>query len=184
MHPFEKAELGKAPFRFVGSVTRIGPIYLADGITQIGAPGQPMGTCKYCGQGIALCMRIKSADGNVFEVGIDCVEKLYRPDNATITDADRAMHNDPVYRAVKAAKNEHNRKVRHAREAIALEEARKWADDNRAAIKAIPNPHRAGESMWDTLQWHWVNAGTTGKLGIVKQIKQLHASQSAQKADA
>ncbi len=45
MHPFESAGLGKAPFRFAGCESRIGPITLADSITQIGSPGQPMGTC-------------------------------------------------------------------------------------------------------------------------------------------
>lgn len=73
-HCFEKAGLGLAPFRCVGMHTEVGPRHLADG-TQVGAPGQPMGCCNYCGTGILYCFEIVAADGKAFIVGSDCVFK-------------------------------------------------------------------------------------------------------------
>lgn len=67
IHTFEQAGLGKAPFRFVGMFEKRGPIPCPDG-TMIGAPGQPMGTCDFCGNGIAQCCQIESADGKIFVV--------------------------------------------------------------------------------------------------------------------
>lgn len=78
IHRFEAAGLGKAPFRFLGAEERRGPIKFLDEsgvMLEVGAPGQPMGTCDYCGQGIAICCKIRSADGREFIVGTDCVRK-------------------------------------------------------------------------------------------------------------
>ena len=78
VHAFEKAGLGKAPFRIVGCCEKRGPIVLsqAGGVTMTcGAPGQPMGVCDFCGTGIAECWAVRSADGKQFEVGCDCVRK-------------------------------------------------------------------------------------------------------------
>lgn len=75
-HPWEVAGLGKYPFRVVGVFENRGPIHMPDG-TMVGAPGQPMGTCDYCGNGIAECWSIKAADGKRFIVGCDCVRKAY-----------------------------------------------------------------------------------------------------------
>lgn len=73
-HAFEEAGLGKAPFRFVGVEERRGPIKMPDG-SEVGAHGQPMGTCEFCFQGIAICCHVRSADGKQFVVGSDCVLK-------------------------------------------------------------------------------------------------------------
>lgn len=72
MHPFEKAGLGKAPFRCV-AVTQ--NWYSA-------APGhlQPGGSCDYCGTGIAYEYHIESAAPGRFKVGCDCVWKTYGGD--------------------------------------------------------------------------------------------------------
>jgi len=72
MHPFERAGLGKAPFRCT-SVTQ--NWYSA-------APGhrQPGGSCDYCGTGIAYEYHCKSVDGHEFKVGCDCVWKVYGGD--------------------------------------------------------------------------------------------------------
>ena len=79
VHPYEAAGLGKAPFFVVGVEERRGPITIrtSDGIeTQVGAPGQPMGSCQFCGTGIAECWSIRSADGKQFIVGCECVRKV------------------------------------------------------------------------------------------------------------
>jgi len=163
LHPFERANLGKAPFRFVGMTHEIGPIRLADGMTTIGSPGQPMGSCDYCGQGIALVCRVKSADGNVFKVGCDCVAKVYK-------DYGREAA-DPVKRAIDRAKKEHNRKVRYAREARQLAEFKEWKEANRAKLEATPNPTREGESLWDQCEWFARCAGSAGNRKLFKSLK-------------
>lgn len=74
-HPFQAAGFGVAPYRMVGYSVKQGPIMREDG-TQIGYVGQPMGTCEFCGMGIAHCFEIASADGVRFIVGADCAEKV------------------------------------------------------------------------------------------------------------
>lgn len=95
IHPFEKAGLGAAPFKCVAAYEKRGPIKSYDaksGVTlEIGYAGQPMGTCDYCGTGIALCFEIKSADGKRFIVGSDCVAKTHREATHGLTDADRKL---------------------------------------------------------------------------------------------
>jgi hypothetical protein len=63
MHVFERAGLGHAPFRVVGVDYRRGPMH------------EPIGTCDFCGQRIAECWLIRSADGRRFVVCCDCVAK-------------------------------------------------------------------------------------------------------------
>lgn len=60
IHPFEKAGLGVAPFRFDG---------YAEIVFQI--PGQAPragGSCDYCGTGIRDAFYVKSADGKRFKL--------------------------------------------------------------------------------------------------------------------
>lgn len=163
IHPFEARGLGRAPFRCVGSYEDRGPHYLADG-SQIGAPGQPMGSCDYCGQGIAHCFQIQSADGKTFVVGSDCVAKTNR--EAATTAEQRALVNQ-VNNVVKA----HKRAQRHANEAKKMEEARAWFDANRAALEALPNPYREGESRWQQVEWYRNHAGVKGNLDLYRAAK-------------
>jgi hypothetical protein len=75
LHPWTKAGLGDAPFRFAGYYESRGPIRCDDG-SEVGAPGQPMGTCDFCGQGIANCFAVESKDGKRSIVGQDCIRRL------------------------------------------------------------------------------------------------------------
>jgi hypothetical protein len=75
MHPFERAGLGKAPFRVVGFAVHK---YQACQ----GAPVQCGTSCDFCGQGIMNAAQVKSADGKTFKVGCDCVR---RAGDATLT---------------------------------------------------------------------------------------------------
>ena len=82
LHPFELAGLGKSPFRYSGMRENV---YSA-------APGhsQAGGCCAYCYQGIRYECVIKSSDGKVFTVGMDCVNKLGRKDNKLVSEVKRA----------------------------------------------------------------------------------------------
>ena len=68
IHPFEKAKLGTAPFRCIG--TRQNWFVMADGTRN------PGGHCHFCFTGILDEFVIKSSDGKTFVVGCDCVERV------------------------------------------------------------------------------------------------------------
>lgn len=110
VHPFEIAALGRAPFTLEGYSCEVGPKRLADGVT-VGASGQPMGTCDYCGRGISHVFKIRSSDGKESGVGCDCVLKIEREDNQLVS-------------AVKKAKLLLDRKARQAKAAQKAKNAR------------------------------------------------------------
>ena len=70
-HCFESAGLGTAPFRCIGFAERVQVIGIMPPVTI-----RPTGTCAYCGTGIRNAYIIRSADGRVFDVGCDCVERV------------------------------------------------------------------------------------------------------------
>ncbi len=167
LHPFEQAGLGKAPFSFIGMTEERGPIRSTCQKTgveiQIGAPGQPMGTCDYCGQGIAIVCHVQGADGKRFKVGSDCVEKVYK--NYGQESA------DPVKRQIDRARKDHARKVRHERKTRQLAAYHAWAEAHETALRAAPNPCRQGETRWDQYLWFTRCAGTAGNLKLYRELR-------------
>jgi hypothetical protein len=165
LHPFERAGLGTAPFRFIGMDVKRGPIQLADG-SEVGSPGQPMGTCDYCGTGIADCYSVQSADGKRFIVGCDCVCKLARTSNEK---------RDPIIAAI----NREARKVktarRHERESQRITEGKAWFEQHREQFTAMPHPvawrAEQGETYADMFDWFMMNAGNAGKLRAIAEAK-------------
>ncbi len=113
IHDFERAGLGKAPFRFVGSAERLFQACP-------GEPVKPGGCCKFCFAGIRYACIIKSADGQINDVGQDCVKRL-----------------DPeIYTAYRAELKEQRRAERESYWAvIRAEEAAGRADRNRAILE-------------------------------------------------
>lgn len=71
VHSFERANLGKAPFRCVGYHKAVYQAIPGDP----NCPIQPGSSCDFCGQGIMHVYLIKGADGRQFKVGIDCVAR-------------------------------------------------------------------------------------------------------------
>jgi len=168
-HRFETAGLGKAPFRYVGFRERRGPekILDANGVWQgleCGAPGQPMGTCKFCGQGIAICCEIVSADGKRFIVGSDCVEKT----------------GDAGLRKVKTDVAKFKREQTVAREKVRISQlAARLVDDLplRAKLDSMQHPQKWGQdqglSLFDSIVWFMDNAGHSGKMKMVRLVAKL-----------
>ena len=160
MHPFEKAKLGKAPFRFVGAERKVGPYRYTTkcGLeVQVGAPGQPMGTCDYCGQGIAVCCQIVSSDGKRFEVGTSCVERT----------------GDLVL--AKKAKSEARRQAAKRRDEKITAELDELIATKAQALAAIPSPNERraekGETLLDGARWYRANAGANGRATARGRIK-------------
>lgn len=161
VHPFEAAGLGVAPFRFVAIERRVGPIQI--GSTTIGSPGQPMGSCQYCGQGIAECCIIRDSQGAEFVVGNVCVNKTTPAESRLAKDVDRA---------VKAAQ----RKRTKARKAERIAEAVETFEANRGTFAAQAHPVKwradQGATLADWVDWMMSNAGTAGKTRAARVVEQ------------
>ena len=67
LHPFERAGLGRAPFRCTG--------VRENWFEMPGFGRKPGGCCNYCSTGILYEYSILSADGKTFIVGSDCVKR-------------------------------------------------------------------------------------------------------------
>ena len=67
LHAFERAGLGKAPFKCVGveEIVFTNP----DGSTRAG------GSCDYCSTGIRYAFIVRGADRREFKVGCECIKK-------------------------------------------------------------------------------------------------------------
>lgn len=164
LHPFERAGLGLAPFRLSYVEERRGPIrtQIEPGIfVEVGAPGQPMGTCDYCGQGIAICCGIESADGRRFIVGSDCVAKLERESNR----ADTAT--DALIREVKR----NVRSLQIARESKRIEAAKLAIGNKAEALAAQPHPKAAGLTLLDYVRFLFANGGHSGQLRAARYVE-------------
>lgn len=173
IHPWEKAGLGRAPFQWLRVSRRVGPIrYIGkDGLEiQVGAPGQPMGCCAYCGEGIAECHEICSADGKRFIVGCDCVRRVSAPGSKVLTDVERAsrdLRNKAARkRTAKAAK------VSKARVAELLADEA-LCERLRAKPSAYPWKAAEGATALDDAEWLAEHAGHAGRVKLIKQLEAL-----------
>ena len=171
IHPFEKAGLGRAPFRLVFVEERRGPIRYVDPKTGIemtcGSPGQPMGSCAYCATGIATCCGILSADGKRFIVGSDCVRKTGQA--SLIENTEREV-----------------RKLKKATTAARIGRTRELLQDGNAegavardALAAMPHPNarlaELGKSELDYARWILGHAGAAGGTKIARKVEKLLA---------
>jgi hypothetical protein len=157
VHPFERAGLGIAPFKFVGSYESVFQAVPGDP----DCPIQPGSCCDYCFQGIRYVCRIRSADGREFKVGCDCVYKT--GDKRVITDAKRA-------------ENKRRTEATHNRADAKIEAARLLLPTVADKLRVQPHPYtwqaERGETMLDRVEWLLANAGRKGKLEAAKIIAQ------------
>lgn len=159
IHPFEKAGLGKAPFRCVGCRENW---FVMPGFGQ-----KPGGTCDYCGTGILYEYVIKSSDGAEFVVGSDCVMKCDREygvapvagfreerlklarQKREVKEAGRRAAREAAYQAAKAQRIEDNRAA--------------WLASHSeldAAIRAYAGPNKFVQSMLAAIeQWGGLSVG-------------------------
>jgi hypothetical protein len=165
IHKFEKAGLGKAPFRVIGVEDKRGPLRYTDpktgGEITVGAPGQPMGSCDYCGTGIAECWTIRSADGQESIIGSTCIGKA--------GDA-----------GLKKVVNKHRGKATKARETKRINDLSARLKCNtmlRALLASKPHPNvwRAGqnETLLDSVEWMMSYAGHSGQIKTVRLVAKI-----------
>ena len=156
VHPFERAGLGKAPFRFVGvSEKMYSPAP--------GVPAKPGGSCDYCGNGIRYEFHVRSADGQTFKVGCDCIVKVSDKGSRLLTDIERAM-----------------RQTKRAALAARIEAARATLSANPHLLTDRPHPHAPfaarGRTMRDYAEWMLAHAG---KAGATKACHEIEAATQA-----
>ena len=166
-HVFETAGLGKAPFRFVDIVVKRGPLEIAPGHF-VGAPGQPVGSCAFCGNGIAECCVIQDAEGKRFEVGNVCVSKT----------GDRGLI-DPIKQQLREAK----RIAKAAKDSARIEAARLLYDQEqriRETLSTYPHPNaffaEQGHTEASYVEWMLQNAGNSGQVAAARRIEQVAKS--------
>jgi len=166
IHVFERAGLGKAPFRLVNVVERRGPQPIGgpDSSLTVGAPGQPMGSCKFCGEGIADCYVIESADGKRFDVGCVCVGKT----------GDAGLR-----KQVDAARRQRDREKRLVRDQANT----MWAQEQLrrvevcVALNAQPYPYQwmadQGHTRLSWAEWMLEHAGAAGRAKVTSYLRKL-----------
>lgn len=165
LHPFEKAGLGKAPFRFVGISEKVCSGQPGTNGISVGYSGQPAGTCDYCGMGIRYCCHIVSADKREFVVGCDCVMKLERSDNALVADVDREK------KVIDRKKRMARKEARMEPEKVRIEAARKLIEQKRASLEKHPHPMITGLTLADYVDWLNRMASHSGLLRMAKIIE-------------
>lgn len=153
MHKFEKAGLGLAPFRCVG--TRVSKFQATPD-----SPIQPGSSCDYCGAGIIYVFVVKSSDGKIFEVGCDCVEKT--GDEGIINYTKREM-------------NRLKTNARHADEDAKIATASEYLEIIRDRLSTLPHPNKymSHLSLADWCDWIFKNAGRSGKMQVVRELKKI-----------
>lgn len=171
-HPFERAGLGRAPFRFVGMVEK----------TFQSCPGAPIkagGCCDYCSNGIRYVFNVRSADGKTFGVGSECIRKVERADNRLVKSAEAAE------RAFKRKQAQAKRDAARPKELARIADARSAFESNedlRAKLAAEPHPFLKAFRDWETepktlldyVDYMFKSAGHSGRLKIARMIeKQL-----------
>ena len=139
IHVFQSAGLGIAPFEFTG--------YFENRTKQ----GQPAGTCQYCGNGIAICCRIRSSDGKEFTVGSDCVNKT----------GDSGM---------KSQVNRMKAKLNIEKQDAQILANMQWIENNKEVLSKIPY---GKYNLLESIEWFYKNAGRSGKIRIIREAKKL-----------
>jgi hypothetical protein len=161
MHVFERANLGKAPFRCIGLEEKF--------ITHPGGATQASGSCDYCGNGIRYCYIIRAVDGRAFKVGSDCVART--GDTGLI----KSYKQLPAVRAM----NREKAKMRDAR--VTAEWESIMADEtNRAKLSTftVSNWKNQQEPWLEYAKRAWGYCGASGRARYLKAAKQLLSQQS------
>jgi hypothetical protein len=161
IHPFERSNLGIAPFRFVGFEVKLKQAIPGDP----SCPVKPGASCDYCATAIANVYWIKSSDGKTFKVGSECVRKT----------GDKYL-----IKKVTEAESLRNRKAREAKGvASAADVQSKLADPwVRSYLSTLRHPCAKWKpsttlTMLDYFEWVLRCSGTSGKVKLSKMLNEI-----------
>ena len=153
IHKFEQAGLGKAPFAYQGCEERW---YVTPGHKQPGS------TCDFCGNGIAYCFWLKSADGRKFKVGSECIQKA---------------GDSGLMRIVKDEERKRLRDKRHAAEQARIVKLEARYAELRPIANSLPHPCQwradQGEKLSGYVEWYKQHAGVSGYTTTLKHAIHL-----------
>lgn len=155
VHCFERAGLGRAPFRCVGFYESKFQAVPGDP----NCPVQPGTSCDYCGQGIMYVARIKDADGREFKVGCDCVARTGDAGLRKVIDA-----------KVAARRREASHRNADAKIAAARALLPTVADKLRAEPHPSPWAAAKGRTLLDLVEFLLSDAGRQGKVRAAKIV--------------
>lgn len=166
IHAFEKAGLGKAPFKYLGLKYQD----ISYGMLNIkikGANGQmidaqttPGGSCDFCGHYILNMFEIESADGIRSKVGCDCILKC---------------GDSGLVKVVKKAVSEAaSKKRRDKKMAVEAENRELCIATDFSQFRLIPHPtaYRAeqGESLADWCEWMLANHNYNTLAATIRKV--------------
>ena len=156
-HPFERRGLGTPPYTFKGQTEEIFKPHPD-------CPAKPGASCDFCGTGIMDVYWFKSANGNTFKVGCDCLVK-----------ASKEAEDFPLQTLAAKLRRDHNANVRHERESIKKNELNDILVSHSEEIKRMPHPMdwraKQGFTLLDYSEWIIKNAGNSGKISLLRKIK-------------
>lgn len=152
VHQFERAGMGKAPFRVVGYGRFVFQAIPGDP----SCPLQPGTSCDYCGTGCMDVANIESVDGIKHKVGLDCVTKV--GDAGLVS----RIKKSPEYRKLQRDK----RYARH--EVVKAEVTRLLADP---AVRAKLEAKCELSSIERSIAW-------SGMAGYARNLKRIRAALS------
>lgn len=154
-HKFEAANLGKAPFRFIG-------FYQAKFQAMPGAPIRAGASCDYCGTAIMDCFKCVSSDGHEFKVGSDCIRK--------VGDHGLIKHVDKIKREASAKK-------RGEKKVFVGETLRALLAEMKPRLERMPHPFAGyaaqGKTMYDSVMNRYNSSGAAGRERLLKELSAL-----------
>ena len=159
MHVFERAGLGKAPFKLVH-------VYECVFKPFPDAPARPGRGCSFCGTGIMTAYELKSADGKYFVVGCNCVEKT--GDTGLI----KAYKTHPEHRALL-------RQKAALKDAANIAEWKRVTTDPESMEKlssVVRESEYRGKEPWLTFALRaWDYCGASGRANYLRAAKKILA---------
>ena len=169
VHVFEKAGLGKAPFKFLGFEDSSASANAAGMVRKCDPSGvevwtKPGGSCDYCGNYIVAFCWIQDANGKKFKVGSTCAKKT----------GDRGLY-DPIKREINRERVEKARVRNQAR----IDDVRKTItrNDVQTALASQPHPEAdrntyfADKTLLDWAIWMLDHAGMSGSMKVVRLVE-------------
>ena len=133
LHVFEKAGMGKAPYRYVGfwsgpskGLQEANPDAYNRALAEGPRTERGIGACNYCGTAITNHYIIESADGLTFAVGSECISKCGDAGLKASVDTD---------------KKRQARQKREARRRVLYEGYRATLEENKERLQVRPHPN-------------------------------------------
>lgn len=165
IHCFERAGLGKAPFRYVGMEDQT----ISYGRRVVGSVGgidittQPGTSCDYCGTYIRNIFVVESSDGRRFKVGCECIKKT---------------GDEGLIRVVQRDVAKRNKAMRAARIAEKARKAEAYVRSfTRAELSRHPHPTPSyaaeGLTMDDYVQWWLPRSSFLSWENLAGQLKRV-----------